>query len=192
MILTYIVTVLVPQNLSLQFSSSGCQIHVCLKNPVAIWYVLRQRWLRPAEDDANGTEKCWGVNTISIYVKLTRSFWKIKVHCTWEFSSSPGGQQISCILRNRRVHCRVHNSPSRAPVLGQISPVHTIPSCKTLSQNRTAARGVSLQGALRFRRNIRKYGARFPYAKEFHRKLSAVWARSHRNVCQCCGRTKRF
>ena len=41
--------------------------------------------------------------------------------------------------------------------------------------------GPQLKGALKHHWNNRKYGASklmFPHAKEFHRKLSAIWARA--------------
>jgi hypothetical protein len=58
-----------------------------------------------------------------------------------------------------------------------------------------AVRGAKLQGALRCHWNHRQHGAgklRFPHSKECLRKLSTVWARVLKNVCQLCRGPKKF
>jgi hypothetical protein len=38
-------------------------------------------------------------------------------------------QEFSNILWNRNIHCRVHKSLPQVPILNQVNPAHTIPSC---------------------------------------------------------------
>jgi hypothetical protein len=51
-----------------------------------------------------------------------------------------------------------------------------------------------MPGALRYHRNNMKYAGklRFPYAKEFLRKWSVIWACALKNVRQPCSRPKKF
>jgi hypothetical protein len=59
----------------------------------------------------------------------------------------------------------------------------------------TAAQGANLKGELKRHWNKRKYGAsklRFPHAKEFLQKLSAIWAHTLKNVSQPSSKLKQF
>jgi hypothetical protein len=47
---------------------------------------------------------------------------------SWEATNSAATQELPNILRNPKVHHRVHKSPPLVHMLGQIDSVHTIPS----------------------------------------------------------------
>jgi hypothetical protein len=47
---------------------------------------------------------------------------------SWETASCAVTQEFSNILRNAKVHYRVHEIPRMVPILSQIDQVHTTPS----------------------------------------------------------------
>jgi hypothetical protein len=55
---------------------------------------------------------------------------------SWEANRFSASQKIPRILRNPKVHCRIHKFPPPAPILSKLDPVHTPTShCPKINLN---------------------------------------------------------
>ena len=72
----------------------------------------------------------YGCNTSSI--KLFFLMWKLtksmQQRYSWKQNSSPASKEMSSNLWHPKVHYHFHDSPPTVPTLGQINPIHTLPS----------------------------------------------------------------
>jgi len=53
---------------------------------------------------------------------------------SYEANRFSASQEIPRILRNQKVHCRIHNCPPPVPILSQLDPVHA-PNISLLRSN---------------------------------------------------------
>jgi hypothetical protein len=63
--------------------------------------------------------------TFHIYVNTLTH----ELRLSWGAADYAATQEFPSILCNPKVHHRVHKIPPLVPIMGQIDPVHTIPSC---------------------------------------------------------------
>jgi hypothetical protein len=59
--------------------------------------------------------------------KQVLTYFLTELSPSWEAASCAATQELPSILRNPKVHHRVHKKPPRVPILSQIGPVPTIP-----------------------------------------------------------------
>jgi hypothetical protein len=66
--------------------------------------------------------------SLNIVISQILTYLLAELSPSWEAANCAATQEIPAILRNPKVHHRVHKSPPMVPILSQFDPVHTIPS----------------------------------------------------------------
>jgi hypothetical protein len=69
-----------------------------------------------------------GIETVTFrLVAYVLTYLLTELSSSWEAANCAATQELPSILRNPKVHHRVHKSPPLVSILSQILPVHTIP-----------------------------------------------------------------
>jgi len=97
----------------------------------------------------------------------TNSSYSMQQSPSWEANQFAASQEIPRILRNPKVHYRVHNCPPPTPILSQLDPVHTPRShfLKMYLNNTLPSMPGSPQWSL---------SLRFPHQNPVHKKGKAI------------------
>jgi hypothetical protein len=78
--------------------------------------------MRETESSSNSDFTYFDPETSSAYfVLLTKS---TEQSPSWEANGSSARPELTRILRNPKVHYRIHKHPPPVPILSQINPVH--------------------------------------------------------------------